>query len=202
MTRFARTPIHKLKLSHNMKQAPLAAFPLFLAAIAVAAGGEKSDLPTRYKHQVTGLFSTDREQDLRETFKQIPEIHVVSIDFKNAEVTLEYSTKKVFANAKPDEIIQRLDGMVKSASNHTFGVKPLRTVPRDKLRLIEIPVAGLDCKACCLAAYEAVYRLEGVETATASFRDGRVTALIDPKKTDRSKLEAALKQREVAAKSP
>jgi hypothetical protein len=154
------------------------------------------------KHQITGLFSMDREKDLRATFAQIPEIRLVSIDFKNAEVTLEYSTGKVFANAKPGEIIQRLDGMVKAASNHTFGVKPLRTVPREKLRLIEIPVAGLDCKACCLAAYEAVYRLEGVEIVTASFREGRVTALIDPEKTDRSKLEAALKQRGVVAKSP
>ena len=41
-------------------------------------------------------------------------------------------------------------------THHTFGVKPRRTVPRDKLQQVVIPVAGLDCKACCLAAYEAV----------------------------------------------
>jgi hypothetical protein len=153
------------------------------------------------KHQITGLFSTDREQDLREAFKQIRDIRLVSIDFKNAEATLEYVPAKVFANAKPAQIVERLDAMLKAASNHTFGVKPLRTVPRQKLRLLEIPVAGLDCKGCCLAAYEAVYRLEGVEMATASFRAGLVTALIDPEKTDRSKLQAALKQRGVALKS-
>ena len=83
----------------------------------------------------------------------------------------------------------------------TFGAKPLRTTSLDKLKLIEIPVAGLDCKACSLAAYEAVYKLEGVERATASFREGKVTALIDPTKTDRAKLEAALKKREVDVKS-
>jgi hypothetical protein len=154
------------------------------------------------KHQITGLFSTDREQDLREAFKQIPTIRLVSIDFKNAEATLEYDPEKVVPGAKPAQIVERLDGMLKSACNHTFGVKPLRTMPRDKLRLIEIPVAGLDCKACCLAAYEAVYRLDGVEMATASFRDGRVTALIDPHKTDRSQLEKALKQRGVSVTSP
>jgi hypothetical protein len=185
-----------------MKQAPWAVFVLFLITIAAAKAGEKSAPPTRNRHQITGLFSTDREQDLREAFKLIPEIRLVSIDFKNAEATLEYAPGKVFPNAKPGEIVQRFDGMVKAASNHTFGVKPLRAVPREKLRLIEIPVAGLDCKACCLAAYEAVYRLEGVETATASFRDGRVTALIDPEKTDRSKLEAALKQRGVVITAP
>ena len=68
--------------------------------------------------------------------------------------------------------------------------------------MIEISVAGLDCKACCLAAYEAIYRLEGVEMATASFHEGRVTALTDPEKTDRARLEAALKQRGVTLKMP
>src|SRR6185437_12602160 len=169
-----------------MKQAPLALLCLSLLTITSAAG-EKNASPMRIKHQITGLFSTDREQDLREAFKKIPEIKLVS---------------KVFPNAEPGQVIQRLDGMLKSASNHTFGVKPLRTVPREKLKRIEIPVAGLDCKACCLAAYEAIYRLEGVETATASFRAGRVTALIDPEKTNRAKLEAALKQRGVGVKSP
>jgi copper chaperone CopZ len=154
------------------------------------------------KHQITGLFSTDREPDLCEAFEKIPAIKLVSIDFPNAEATLEYVPGKVFPNMKPEQVIQRLDGLLKSASNHTFGVKPLRSVPRQKLKRIEIAVAGLDCKACCLAAYEAVYRLEGVETATASFRQGRVTALIDPGKTNRVKLEAALKQRGVEIKSP
>jgi hypothetical protein len=37
-------------------------------------------------------------------------------------------------------------------------------VARDTLRPVEIPVAGLDCKACCLAAYEeAALQRIGVE---------------------------------------
>jgi copper chaperone CopZ len=154
------------------------------------------------KHQVTGLFMKEREQDLREAVEKIPQVKLVSIDFKNAEAIFAYDPAKVFPGARPEQMVERFDNLLKSASNHTFGVKPLRSVPLEKLRLIEIPVAGLDCKACCLAAYEAIYTLEGVERATASFREGRVTALIDPGKTDRAKLEDALKKRGVEVKSP
>ncbi len=173
-----------------------------LSLLPCLAAAQKNDPPRQFKHQITGLFSTDREQDLREAFAMIPDVKLVSIDIKNAEATLEYDPAKLFANTKPDQRIQKLDSLLKSASNHTFGVKPLRTVPREKLKLVTIPVAGLDCKACCLAAYEAIYRLPGVEVATASFREGRVTALIDPEKTDRARLEAALKQRGVSLKTP
>lgn len=79
-------------------------------------------------------------------------------------------------------------------------MKPLRTIELEKLKLVEIPVAGLDCKACCLGVYEAIYKLPGVEVATASFKIGLVTALIDADKVDRPTLEAALKQRGVQVK--
>jgi copper chaperone CopZ len=167
---------------------------------ATGAGG--SGVPRTIKHQITGLFMKEREQDLREAVAKIPQVKLVSIDFENAEATFVYDPAKVFPGAKPEQIVQRFDNLLKSASYHTFGVKPLRSVPLKKLRLIEILVAGLDCKACSLAAYEAVYRLEGVERATASFREGRVTAWIDPEKTDRAKLEAALKKHGVEVKSP
>src|ERR1043166_8955086 len=140
------------------------------------------------KHQVTGLFMPEREQDLREAVAKMTDVKLVSIDYKNAEATFDYEIAKF---GKPDQAIAKLDGMLKTASNHTFGIKPLRTTPMEKLKLIEISVAGLDCKACSLAAYEAVYKLDGVERATASFRDGRVIALIDGSKTDRATLEAA-----------
>jgi copper chaperone CopZ len=177
-------------------------FCLLLEGTASAvAFGDKSDSPRQIKHQITGLFSTDREQDLREAVQRISQVKLVSIDFKNAEATFEYDAAKLFPNAKPDEVVQKLDGMLRTASSHTFGIKPLRTTPLDKLQLVEIPVVGLDCKACCLAAYEAIYKLDGVERATASFREGRVTALIDPEKTDRAKLEAALVKRGVQVKT-
>ena len=172
---------------------------LGLLAAAPAAGDEA---PTQVKHQVTGFFAADRERALREAFAQISGIRLVGVDFDAAEVTLEYIPAKAFPNATPEQVVQGLDNLLKGASNQTFGVKPLRTIPREKLTRVEIPVAGLDCEACSLAAYEAVSRLDGVESATASFRAGRVTAWIDPAKTDRSRLEAALKRGGVELANP
>jgi copper chaperone CopZ len=155
-----------------------------------------------FKHQVTGLFMKEPEQDLREAVQRIPQIKLLSTDFENAEATFEYDPAKAFPGAKSSEIIQRFGSQLTSASNRTFGIKALSTVSRDKLQHVEIPVAGLDCKACSLAAYEAVYTLEGVERVTASFREGRVTEWIDPRKANRAKLEAALEERGVQLKSP
>jgi copper chaperone CopZ len=172
---------------------------LLLALLVVSAGA-----PARaetVKHQVTGLFMKEREQDLREAVEKIPHVKLVSIDFKSAEATFTYDRAKAFPGAKQEQVVARFNDLLRAASNHTLGIKPLRNVPLDRLRRVEIAVAGLDCKACCLAAYEAVYQLDGVESATASFREGRVTALIDPAKTDRAKLEAALKKRGVEVKA-
>lgn len=166
-----------------------------LLALPVAAAE-----PPTLTLRVTGLFSKDREADLRELFKERPEIQIQSIDFDHAEVALKFDPEKLFPKAKPADVIARLDEKLKNASHHTFGVRAVATVPRDKLTRVKIPVAGLDCKACALATYEALAKLDGVEQATASYKDGLVTALIDPAKTDRTKLEEALKQRNVTLK--
>lgn len=148
------------------------------------------------KHQITGLFSPERVEDLERVFKELPEFKLLGVDFKTAEVSLEYDSATVFPNATPEQIVERFDSKLRNASRHTFGIKPL-CPDRKKLELVEIPVAGLDCTACCLAAYEAIYRLDGVEQATASFKVGLVTAWIDPAKTDRAMLEEALRKKEV-----
>ena len=112
----------------------------------------------------------------------------------------EYSatTRAVaFKGVKPDKIVESFDQKVRAASNYTLGIQPLCPTPREQLTRIEIPVVGLDCKACCLAAYEAIFKIDGVAQATASFKEGRITALIDPAKTDRAALEAALKKKNV-----
>lgn len=171
-----------------------------LFAVSAASADDKPKVEP-IKHQITGLFSTDREADLRVTFKELPDFKLVSIDFKNAEASFEYDSAKVFPNAKPEQVIERFDNLLRQASRHTFGIKPLRSLPKDKLTLVEIPVVGLDCKGCCLGAYDAIYKLPGVEMATASFKEGRVTALINPEKIDRVELETALKQRGVELKT-
>ncbi len=178
-------------------------FASLLVIVCFAAGGTKADdrvaaSPIPVKHQITGLFSPDREKDLREAIARLPGVTVTAIDFGNAEITVQYDPKKLFPDAKPEQIVEQFDNRLRSVSHSTFGVKPLRAIPRDKLQSIEIPAAGLDCKACDLAAYEMIYKLDGVETATADFKAGRITALIDPSKTDRSKLEAVLKDRGVS----
>src|SRR5947209_15107572 len=91
------------------------------------------------KHQVTGLFMKEREQDLREAVEKIPQVKLVRVDFANAEATFEYDPAKAFPGAKPEQIVERFDQVLRKASGHTFGIKPLRTAPLDRLRLIEIP---------------------------------------------------------------
>jgi hypothetical protein len=61
---------------------------------------------------------------------------------------------------------------------------------------------GLDCRACELSAYEVIFKMEGVEQATCSFKAGMMTALIDPEKTNKSTLEEALKKRNVSLRTP
>ena len=178
---------------------------LCITLCLIALGTAFSDEPPKpvnvIKHQITGLFSTDREQDLREVFGKLPEFKLIAIDFANAEASFEYDPAQAFPGAKPEQIVERFDNLVRGASNHTFGVKPLRTIEKAKLKPVEIPIVGLDCKACSLAVYEMIYRLKGVESATASFKEGRVTALINPELIDRVELEMTLKQRGVQIKS-
>ncbi|MGY8800343.1 MAG: heavy-metal-associated domain-containing protein, partial [Longimicrobiales bacterium] len=124
------------------------------------------------------------------------------VDYENSEAVIEYEPGKLWPNEKPENFPERLDNHLRSPSRGTFGAKPLRTTPLKKLELIEIPVVGLDCKGCSYAAYLLVFKLPGVERATSSFKAGKVTALIDPKQTDRKKLEEALRKGGVDVLSP
>jgi hypothetical protein len=172
---------------------------LFILMVFVAPAAAE---PQAVKVRVTGLFAPDRADDLRRLLRQWPELELASLDFDRAEVVFKFDPAKGFPGAKPADLPARLDDKIRGASHGTLGVKPATTVPHDQLRRIEIPVAGLDCKACCLAAYEAVARIDGVEQATASFREGKVTALIDPKRTNREALETSLRERGVVVTKP
>jgi copper chaperone CopZ len=154
-----------------------------------------------FKHRVTGLFSPDREQDLRGVLEQLPGITLQSLDYAHAEAVFQYDPAVVFKGTKPEDIAKRFDEKIRAASSNTFGIQPLYLVPHDQLKLVEIAVVGLDCKACSLAAYEAVAKIEGVTQASASFREGKVTALIDPARTNQAALEEALKKKQVSIPS-
>jgi copper chaperone CopZ len=165
-----------------------------------------ADEPTaelaRIKVRVTGLFQPDRERDLREVMLLVPEAKLVSIDYANAEAVFEYDPLKSFNKPTPANFPERLDNAVRTNSHSTFGIKPASSTPKEKLQKIEIGVLGLDCKGCALAAYESVARVDGVEQATASFKDGLVTAKFDPEKTNREALVAALERARVELKKP
>jgi copper chaperone CopZ len=158
--------------------------------------------PQRIKHQITGLFMPERVKDLHVLFEKLPDMKLVKVDYENSEAVIEYEPGKLWPNEKPENFPERLDNHLRSPSRGTFGAKPLRTTPLKKLELIEIPVVGLDCKGCSYAAYLLVFKLPGVERATSSFKAGKVTALIDPKQTDRKKLEEALRKGGVDVLSP
>ena len=172
-----------------------------VAALLALAGPAAAELQT-VKHRITGLFSREREADLRKAVKRMSEVTIVAIDFDAGEVTFSYDAAKLFPKVKQKDIVERFDGLLRQLSSHTFGAKPPTTTPKDKLTRVEIAVAGNDCKGCDLSLYEIVAKVDGVEQATASFKEGRVTALIDPAKTSRDALIEALKKRQVNVKTP
>ncbi len=155
--------------------------------------------PAKLKVRILGLFAMERIGDFRLLLDKL-KIKILELDFHQAEGILEFDPAKVLSGAKLQEYTSRLDELVRNSSQGTFGLKPPGTTPKNKLKRIEIPVLGLDCKACCLAAYEIVARLDGVEQATASFKEGRITALIDPGRIQLSQLETTLKERGVTLK--
>ncbi len=178
---------------------------LLLAVLLVSTARAEADRPAhpeKITHRITGLCCRDREPDLRDAVAKIPGVELVSIDFEKAEATFLYDPVRLFPNDRPDRHVEVFENLLKTASNHTFGIKPTPASPPETLTLVEIPVVGLDCKGCCLGTYNAVYQIAGVERATACSKLGRVTALIDPAKTNREALEASLKRANVTLKTP
>ena len=181
-----------MKTRHQIKAALLS---VLLAATAFAAD-ERPERPLEFKHRVTGLFQPDRVVELGKIIAQLSEVKLVGVDFRSAEAVFSYDAAKL-GEGKPENALEHLDNLVRNASRSTFSIKPLSAKPREKLTPVEINVYGLDCKACALVAYEAVAKIDGVEQASASFKEGRVTALIDGTKTQRESLVEALKKAHV-----
>jgi len=167
----------------------------FVAGIAVA--DDKTPKSERITYRVIGLFDKYREKDLRESFAEIEDLKLIDVNFDDAEVTLEFAPSKLFPGQKPERVTELVSDKLRSASHHTFSLRAKRRTPRDKLTQVTIAVAGCDCKGCNLAAYDAIAMIDGVEQATVSLKDGRLTALIDLSKTDREKLQESLTKRGV-----
>ena len=149
--------------------------------------------PKAVTHRLYGLFCVERETDLRALLKDLPGVKLLKVDFEAAEASFEYDPAKLSTG--------QLGHLLAHASDGTFTLAPASKLPQEKLTRIEIPVAGLDCKACSYGAYDSICKIDGVDRATASFKLGLVTAWIDPTKTNLAALVAALKKRDVDVKA-
>lgn len=152
--------------------------------------------------QVIGLFDSASEGELERGLKLLPEVKLVQLDSELQQVTLAYDPKsELLKNAKPNELAPRLGTRLRQLTR-TFSLAAVSELPRDQWERVEIRILGLDCRACCLAAYESLAQTEGVQQATASFRSGLAVAWIDPAKTNRAALEKALERRGVTISRP
>lgn len=180
----------------------IAAALLAFTLVDARAADPKPSGPETITQRITGLFAPDREADLRAALQEISGVELASLDFNYAEATFRYDPAVAFPGTKPADAPKRLAEKLRSASNSTFSLQPLDpSVVKDQLARVEVGIAGLDCRACSLAVYEIIAKVDGVYQATASFHDRKATALIDPKKTSKEAIEAALKKRNVTLSS-
>src|SRR4051812_21672120 len=129
---------------------------LLLCSVLHVAAAQAADEPKgeqTVKLRVTGLFQPDRAEDFRTTMLGMPEVTVVSLEYETTEAEFRFDLAKAFPNYKQSQLIEAFNNKLNSISQGTFGVRTLSTVPADKLTKIEIPIYGLDCKACSYVAY-------------------------------------------------
>ncbi|MCA8993252.1 MAG: DUF1592 domain-containing protein [Planctomycetaceae bacterium] len=151
--------------------------------------------------RVAGLFMPERAEAFRELIQRFPDVELKSLDAATAEATIQYAAESgTFKNANSDQVIERLNNMVRQVSTGLFSVKPVGELPHDQLQQVEFDIIGLDCKACSLAVHDILLRNNGVIHATASFQDGKAIAWIDPAQTNHAELVTALKKSNVTLK--
>lgn len=152
--------------------------------------------------RVVGLFSPSRVETLREAAASIEEASLQDVDFDDAHATFEILPDKGWKDVPADQLAERIDQALRQASRSTISAAPASETPAERLERAEIAAGGCVCRACELAAYEAVTRVEGVEWATVSFSDSRIVVRFDREKTNRAALETALKERGVTLLDP
>jgi copper chaperone CopZ len=167
------------------------AFLLFLSATAAAR-------EQAVQYSVRGLFQPDRKVALLNAAKALENCRLVGVDYDTASATFTYDDETHgFKKAKPEQILQQIDNQIRKLTNSTFTLLQPGALPEAGLQRIDFTIEGLDCLGCSYAAYSAVAALEGVDHATASFHDGKLTAFIDPAKTSRDTLAEVLKKKEI-----
>ena len=183
-----------MKISFPIPMLALLAF----GSLALSLPCPAEETASSHTFRVLGLFQPDRVDDLRETVASMPDFELADVEFESGEATFRFDAVALFGrNKTPDQIAENFSQRLRQISNGTFEALPVSAFPQEKQVEVKIPIAGLDCKGCSYGAYLAVHKLDGVERATASFRDGFVIAWIDPDKTNRAALEEALTNRRV-----
>jgi copper chaperone CopZ len=180
-----------------------------LAACSIATCAFADEATAQYR--LTGLFQPDRVADLRRQAgtlstgdKDSPtEVRLVDVNYDTSVVTFAYDpASKLFKGADAEKVRERISNLVRGASKGAFDVFLLSTLKPGQQQELRIAVAGLDCKGCVYGAYRAVAAIEGVERATVSFKEGRLTAWIDPARTNLEALVAALEKAHVDVIKP
>lgn len=169
------------------------------AACAIASAEEVT-----VQYRLTGLFQPDRVEDLRQQVARVQvgsptdmpaQIRLVDVNYETTVVTLGYdATSKHFKNVKPEQVRERIQNSLRSISNGGFNIFPLSELKPEQRKEERIAVSGLDCKGCAYGAYRTVAVLNGVERATVNFKEGWLIASIDPARTNRDALIAALEK--------
>ncbi|HET6881774.1 MAG TPA: DUF1592 domain-containing protein, partial [Pirellulales bacterium] len=148
--------------------------------------------------RIMGIYAPHRADFFRQAMTQANDARLLSLAGDMAEAELAYDPDSDrFRGAKAEQLPERFDQLVRNLTEHTVAAKALSAVPLERIERLEIPLIGLDCEACSLGVYDILTRIDGVEQATASFRDGKAIAWIDPSRTDREAILKLLKQRDV-----
>lgn len=152
--------------------------------------------------RILGLFSLTRVEALREAAGSIEDAALKDVDYESAHATFEVRPDRAWKDVPAEKLPERIDQALRQASRSTFSAAPASETHAERIEEITIAAGGCACRACELAAYEAVAKVEGVERATVSFADSRIVVRFHGEKTNRAALEGALKQRGVTLLSP
>jgi len=181
--------------------------PFLIIALLCWRGGLLEAEEQSSTYRLIGLFEPSRQDDFRDLMSNIPELQIAKLDFEKDEVTLSYELPKLFIDGKvpkdlpPDKLMERINNLIGSKSGrhkNTFKLTALSKLPAHQQTRVDIKIGILDCKGCRYGVYQIVNKIDGVERVTVGVETPMVTAWIDPAKTNREAIEAALKKAQVA----
>jgi mercuric ion binding protein len=173
---------------------------LFIVPPTAGGAGEPTAVAAEsrvVRVRILGLFSPARVEALREAFGSIEDAALKKIDYETAHATFEIRSDKAWKDVPAEKLPERIDQALRQASRSTFSAAPASETPPDRLEEAAIAAGGCACRACELAAYEAVAKVEGVERATVSFAESSIVVRFDRERTNRPAIEEALKKRGV-----